>query len=151
MPDESIDETLGGYADDDWYAENILPRDGSTPQFKQAVATFIGQQGRLISLHSANPGTTGGSEISGGGYAKQLTTWGAATMNDDNRAQITGSLVTFTVPANVAVSYYGVWSGTSAASPGNFVYGKPLQPGAILTTPGSITMTPTHSFGLVGA
>jgi hypothetical protein len=123
-------------------------RIGATNAFKQAVANFIGTQGAVISLHSADPGTSGASEISGGGYSRKTTVWGAATVvsggANDGRALITGSTQTFNVPGGVAINFYGVWS-----AGGVFQYGKPLQPGATLTSAGTITITPTHAYGLL--
>jgi hypothetical protein len=132
----------------------VDPRLGATSVFKLAIANYIGTQGRLISLHSGDPGLTGATEIPAtNGYTKQLTTWGAAVVvsggANDGRAQITGSTLTFSVPGGVGINYYGVWSGASAAAPGNFLYGKPLQPGATLTSAGQITLTPTHAYGLL--
>lgn len=124
-------------------------RDAATTAFKSAVATFIGQQGRLVSLHTGDPGATGTNEVSSGGYTKQLTTWGAPTTASDGRAVITGSMVTFSVPGAVPITYYGVWSGTSAGTPGNFLYAKQLEPTATLTVAGQVNLTPTHAYGLL--
>jgi hypothetical protein len=148
--EESVEETPGvEYSDE---PSEVDPR-GAAANFKNAVATYIGQQGRLISLHSTDPGETGAGEISGSGYAKQLTTWGAASVvsggPNDGRSQITGSTVTFSVPGATAINFYGVWSGASAGTPGNFLYGKALQPGATLTAAGQITVTPSHAYGLL--
>jgi hypothetical protein len=125
------------------------PRNGASDAFKLAVCNFIGQQGGLISLHSADPGPTGANaEISGSGYARKTTTWGAASAvsggPNDGRAQIVGSTLTFDVPGGVSISYYGV-----RKTDGTFLYGKPLQPGATLTAAGKITLTPTHAYGLL--
>ncbi len=148
--EETVEEIPGvEYSDEPSEAEAR----GASATFQNAVATYIGQQGRLISLHSTDPGTTGAGEISGGGYAKVLTTWGTAAVvsggPNDGRSQITGSTVTFNVPGSVAINFYGVWSGTVPGTPGNFLYGKNLQPGATLTSAGTITVTPSHAYGLL--
>jgi hypothetical protein len=128
----------------------VDPRVGATNAFKLAVANFIGQQGAIISLHSADPGIVGSSELTNGqgGYARKTTVWGAAVAvtggANDGRAQITGSTLTFDVPGSVGINFYGVWKDAAT-----FLYGKPLQPGATLSAAGKITLTPTHAYGLL--
>lgn len=134
----------------DGTASEIDPRLGATNTFKIAVANFIGQQGSIISLHSADPAATGANELPvvANGYARQTTTWEPAKIvsggANNGRAEITGSTVTFQVPGSVPINYYGVWKDATT-----FLYGKPLQPGATLTAAGSITLTPTHAYGLL--
>lgn len=138
-------------ADTDTPEDPIDPamlRVNGSDAFKIAVCTAIGQQGGVVSLHSSDPGTTGAGEISGSGYARQTTTWGAATVQgsgpDAGRAKITGSTLTFNVPGNTAIAFYGV-----RKADGTYLYGKALQPGATLTAAGTITITPTHAYGLL--
>ncbi|ASR85913.1 hypothetical protein SEA_NIKLAS_29 [Mycobacterium Phage Niklas] len=120
---------------------------GATDAFKLAVVTAIGQQGALISLHSADPGTTGASEITGGSYARKTTTWGAAAIisggADNGKARIVGSTQQFNVPGGVAVNYYSV-----RKADGTFLYSKPLSPGATLNGNGVIDVTPEHIYDL---
>ncbi|AHY26851.1 hypothetical protein PBI_ZOEJ_27 [Mycobacterium phage ZoeJ] len=115
--------------------------------FKRAIADAIGAQGAVISLHSADPGTSGGNEISGGGYARKTTAWGAAVVvsggPDDGKAKITGSTQQFNVPGGVPITHYGVRSAGGA-----FLYGKPLAPGATLNGNGVVDVTPTHTYDL---
>lgn len=82
-----------------------------------------------LSLHSADPGTTGASELSGGGYARQaivFATW--ASGSSSNNAAIT-------VPnaGSTAVTYLGIWSTSTA---GTYETGCPL---ASSVTAASIT------------
>ncbi|AYR01093.1 hypothetical protein SEA_LEMOND_28 [Mycobacterium phage LeMond] len=120
---------------------------GATDAFKLAVITAIGAQGALISLHSADPGVTGASEITGGSYARKSTTWGTAAIvsggADAGKAQIVGSTQSFSVPAGVPVAYYSV-----RKSDGTFLYAKPLTPGVTLNAAGSIDVTPSHTYDL---
>ncbi|QJD50430.1 hypothetical protein SEA_CHRIS_28 [Mycobacterium phage Chris] len=120
---------------------------GAADAFKLAVIASIGAQGGLISLHSADPGTTGANEITGGTYARKTTTWGTAAIvsggSDAGKAQIVGSTINFGVPGGVAVAYYSV-----RKSDGTFLYAKPLTPGVTLNAAGSIDVTPSHVYDL---
>lgn len=71
-----------------------------------------------LSLHSADPGLTGTSELTGGSpaYARQSITWAAAASGTKSN----GADITFQVPAGSTVSHVGYWS---AASGGTF-YGS---------------------------
>lgn len=66
-----------------------------------------------LSLHTADPGATGTSEVTGGSpaYARKQTTWGAA----DASGVSTGSQVTFDVPA-VTITHVGFWSASTAGT-----------------------------------
>lgn len=118
----------------------------ATNQFKLDVLAAILAQGNLLSLHSADPGTTGASEISGGGYARKTFAWGATAIvsggADDGKAKSTGATTNMSIPGGVAVTHYGV-----RKADGTFLYGKPLNPGATLNAAGSIDVTPTHTYG----
>ena len=65
------------------------------------------------SLHTADPGTTGTSEVTGGipAYARKQTTWGAANTS----GVAAGSQVTFDVPATT-VTHVGFWSASTAGT-----------------------------------
>lgn len=86
---------------------------------RNAALDAVGTQGAWISLHTADPGTTGASEASGGTYARVQTTWSPASGGSKP-----GSQVTINVPAGT-YTYFGVWS---AASGGTFSFGSPLNP-----------------------
>lgn len=79
-----------------------------------SIATKYGTDAVYLSLHTADPGTTGTSEVTGGSpaYARKAIAWGAAS-----NGVITGSVV-FDVPASTTVAFVGVWS---AATGGNFL------------------------------
>lgn len=87
-----------------------------------------------ISLHTADPSTTGTNEATGGSYARQQTTWGSASSG--SRA---GSQVTFSVPAGT-YTHWGIWSASSA---GTFHYGGTLSSSETYGSPGSLLHTPT--------
>jgi hypothetical protein len=108
---------------------------GYTNTSKDAALTAIGTQGSWISLHSADPGTTGASEISGGSYARVQTTWGTAAASS-----MAGSAVTINVPASTTVAYWGVWS---AATGGTYEEGGTLPASETYAGAGTYTLTPT--------
>lgn len=59
-----------------------------------------------VSLHSADPGTTGASELSGGNYARVAATFNAASAG----ARALDANVDVTVPAGATVAYVGYWT-----------------------------------------
>lgn len=70
------------------------------------------------SIHTADPGTTGTSEVSGGSpaYARKAITWNAASGgNLDNNAN-----PVFDIPAGTTITHFGLWS----ASSGGTFYGS---------------------------
>jgi len=73
----------------------------------RAVATHI-------SLHTANPSTTGANEITGGtpAYARKPITWTAAAagVTDNNAA------LDFDVPAGATVTFFGLWTAITAGT-----------------------------------
>lgn len=87
----------------------------ATDAQRENLAVAYGINATHASLHSADPGTTGSSEISGGSpaYARQALTWTAGTVD----GQATASAV-FDVPAGQAVTHAGLWT---AASGGTFL------------------------------
>lgn len=79
-----------------------------TVAFRESAALAASALGASISLHTANPGTTGASEVTGGGYARKTTVW-AGGVSDGS---VSGSQVEFDVPA-ATISHYGVWNGST--------------------------------------
>jgi hypothetical protein len=75
-----------------------------------------------MSLHTADPGTTGAAELTGGtpAYARKAVTWAAAASGTRNLS----AAVTFDVPGGVSVSHFGVWA---AVTGGNFQGGDALR------------------------
>lgn len=67
----------------------------------------VGAVGLFVSLHTADPGTTGTSEVTGGSpaYARQACTWDTAS----GGSMALAAEETFDVPAGT-VAYFGVWS-----------------------------------------
>ncbi len=78
---------------------------------KDVALTAVGAAATYISLHTADPGTTGTSEVSTGTYARVQTTWGTAAASS-----MTGSQVTINVPASTTITYWGVWTAVSGGT-----------------------------------
>jgi len=71
-----------------------------------------------VSLHTADPGNTGASEVTGGSppYARVSTTWG--TVGSPTQDSVTGSAVVLNVPASTTIQYFGIWSPLVSAPSG---------------------------------
>lgn len=104
----------------------------------QAAADAIKGLGAYISVHTAAAGTTGASEASGGGYARQQTTWTSGTTGT-----VSGSAVNVPVAAGTYVEG-GIWS---ASSSGTFVGSAAFSGGNVVVsgTGASISVTPSLS------
>ena len=87
------------------------------------MLTNLAGQVAYVSLHSADPGKTGASELTGNGYARKAITFHtAASQHIKNNGAIEFGPAT---PADWAeASYFGLWS---AVSGGTFVAGAALD------------------------
>ncbi len=91
-----------------------------------------------LSAHSADPGTTGASELSGGGYARQAIVFGSAS------GGVIANNAAITIPnaGSTAVTYFGVWSASSAGTYlGGFVLASPVTAASISVAAGAFTLT----------
>ena len=95
---------------------------GYSDSAKNSMLTALGAIATYASLHSADPSTTGASELAGGtpAYARKSVTFGAAAAGE----MTTSNQPIFDVPAGV-VLYVGFWT---AASGGTFLGGGELSP-----------------------
>jgi hypothetical protein len=93
--------------------------------------------GAYISAHTGNPSTNGGSEVAGGSYARQQTTWGTTTGGSR-----TGSQVHIPIPAGTSVTWWGHWS---AATAGSFLGAYQLSATESFGVDGTLDHTPTIS------
>lgn len=82
---------------------------------KNAALDGIGAAATWISAHTADPGTTGANEVTGGGYARKQTTWSAAS-----GAEKVGSTAVLDIPAGTNVTHWGL---NTAVTAGTFYYG----------------------------
>jgi hypothetical protein len=83
-----------------------------------------------ISLHSADPGLTGASELSGNGYARVAVSaatgsWSAPATNGSVREISNSSAITYPTATGAwtAATHFGIWSASTA---GNFIRGSAL-------------------------
>lgn len=82
----------------------------------------------FISLHTADPGTTGATEVTGGTYVRVAATWNAAA----GGAVTNSNALSINLPATTTASFFGIWSASSA---GTYYIGGALSP--TVTTGGS--------------
>lgn len=108
----------------------------TTTQKNTLVTSYIGA-GTWISVHTADPGTTGTSEATGGSpaYARKQTTWGGAASSAS-----TGSAVTIDLPAGT-YTFIGLWT---AATAGTFL-DKAAITSTTLGAQGQLVVTPTFT------
>ncbi len=74
-----------------------------------------------ISLHTADPGTTGASECTGGSYARQLGNSSFAAAGSGSKAS--NAAFNFTGMPAATVTHVGIWD---AVTTGNFLWGGSL-------------------------
>ncbi|MBM4489351.1 hypothetical protein GS966_28790 [Rhodococcus hoagii] len=106
----------------------------SNPQLREDIAIFIKGKGSWISFHTTDPGTNGGNEASGGGYARKQTTWTDGAVD----GIVTGAAVEISVPAGTW-AWCGIWS---AQTGGTWVEKFPVN-STTLSAAGTILVTPT--------
>ncbi|MFR9767039.1 hypothetical protein [Nocardia sp. SC052] len=104
---------------------------------RQSLADNYKTLGAYVSVHTADPGSTGASEASGGSpaYARKQTTWTSAT-----GGVVNGSQVTVDLPAGT-YTHIGIWS---AASGGTFI-DKCAITSTTLGAQGQLLITPTFT------
>jgi hypothetical protein len=94
-----------------------------------------------ISAHTADPGTTGTSEVTGGSYARQQTTWGAASGSGPvTRA---GTQVTIPIPSGTTVTHFGLFTAVTGGTFEGFVDSAD----EVFGSGGNLLVTPTLSDG----
>jgi hypothetical protein len=99
----------------------------------------IGDAGRAlithVSLHTADPGSGGANEVSGGSpaYARKGITWNAASGGNIDSS----NTPVFDVPAGTTITHAGFWS---AASGGTFYGSSPLTVPETFGGQGTYTM-----------
>jgi hypothetical protein len=79
-----------------------------------------------ISLHTADPGSTGTSEVTGGTYARKSITWAAASSG----AIALSNQPVLDVPAGTTITHIGLWS---AVSGGTFYGGDDITSEAFVS------------------
>ena len=84
-------------------------------------AAFTQPTNVYVSLHTADPGTTGASEVTGGSYARQLASSSFAAAGSGSKAS--NANVDFASMPATTVTHAGIWD---AVSGGNFLSGAAL-------------------------
>lgn len=74
-----------------------------------------------MSLHTADPGETGASEVTGGSYARQTVTASFAAASGGSVS--TNVDINFTLMPAATVTHIGIWDASTA---GNFLWGGTL-------------------------
>ena len=107
----------------------------ATNYIKGKLLEAYAAQGTWLSLHTADPGSTGASEVTGGSpsYARKQTTWGTPASGS-----MTGSKVSIDVPATTVVAV-GVWSASTAGT----YLDKLTIPSTTVSANATIDVTPT--------
>ena len=86
-----------------------------------------------VSLHSADPGTGGTAEITGGSYARQSAAWGSAS----SASLSNDTAIVFNVAGTTTINHLGYWS----ANTGGTFYGSvQLDAEQTFATPGTYTI-----------
>lgn len=78
---------------------------------KETLATTYTGMAGFASLHTADPGTTGTSEVTGGTYARVAITWVPGGSDGISTAS-----VNFNLPASTATTHVGLQSAASAGT-----------------------------------
>lgn len=83
-----------------------------TDGMRQIVANGYTSAAVAGALHTADPGTTGASELTGGSpaYARKGLTWTAGTTGTGT------ATATFDVPAGTTPAWTGIWSALTAGT-----------------------------------
>lgn len=95
-----------------YYANKVLDATFKNTTYAVAVP--------YISLHTADPGTTGASEVAGGSYARQSGAFASASA----KASVSNAAINYTLMPACTATHFGVWD---ASSGGNFLWGGVLS------------------------
>ena len=85
------------------------------------------------SLHTADPGTSGTAEVSGGSYARKSISWATAT----NGSAVSDTDIVFDVPSSTTITHLGYWS---ASTSGTFYGFRALDTSQTFSTNGNYTI-----------
>jgi hypothetical protein len=110
--------------------------------FRDAVLNVMRNTGisaittTYVSLHTADPGLTGASEVTAGGnsYARQDATFGAPGDGGGGRQIANTAAITWTDMPSVTVTHVGLWD---ASTVGNFLYGDALTASQVVNAGGT--------------
>jgi hypothetical protein len=100
---------------------------------KNVALDAIGAAATWLSVHSADPGTTGANEVPSSTRAQ--TTWSAASGGSK-----TGTVAAIGVPAGATITHWGLWTGSTG---GTFHTGNTLPSSETYGSAGVYNATPT--------
>lgn len=88
----------------------------------------------FVSLHTADPSTGGGSEVTGGLYTREAVSWAAAASG----SVTTNANIVFDVPGTTTINHLGYWS---ASTSGTFYGSRALDTPQTYATAGTYTIS----------
>jgi hypothetical protein len=102
---------------------------------KNVMLDGLGAVAGFVSLHTADPGASGTSEVTGGSpaYARKAITWDAAASG----SKASAAQIVFDVPAATTIGWLGYWS---LASGGTFYGSRALDTQQTFPTQGTYTI-----------
>lgn len=89
-----------------------------------------------VSLHGGDPGETGANEITGGSYARQAGSFGAASAGAVSN---TASISFTDMPADT-ITHVGIWISNTATPSTNFIWGGPLTASKVVNAGDTFTI-----------
>jgi hypothetical protein len=104
-----------------------------TPAAKNLMLNALAGQAVFVSLHTADPGTTGASEVVGGSYARKSITWNAAAAGSLDSSVVP----VFDVPAGTTITHVGF---STAVTAGAFL-GSALVTSETFASAGTYSLT----------
>jgi hypothetical protein len=106
---------------------------GLTNDTKGTMLAAFGGIADHVSLHSADPGTNGASEISGGSYARKSVAWATPSSG----SMVSSGQVVFNVASGVTITHLGYWS---EATGGTFYGSRALNASQTFGSAGTYTI-----------
>jgi hypothetical protein len=94
---------------------------GGSNALRTSTGASVISAATYVSLHTADPTTSGGSEATGGSpaYARKSISWGTPTFLAGTETVTSSVVITFDVPAGT-YAYFGLWD---ASTGGNYLMG----------------------------
>lgn len=108
---------------------------GLTASGKNALLSGLTSAAGFVSLHTADPGSGGTSEVAGGSpaYGRKAVTWGSPSAG----AVASSANVVFDVPGSTTITHLGYWS---ASTGGTFYGSRALDASQTFATQGTYTV-----------
>lgn len=100
---------------------------------KNLMLTGFTASATHVSLHTADPSTNGGSEVTGGSYSRESSSWGSPS----NGTVTNSGAIVFDVPAGATITHLGYWS---ASTSGTFYGSRALDTSQTYATAGTYTI-----------